>query len=261
MIDLSEKEIVPKEIIIKRDSYLLTNKKKEDISLLITNFSGEPVRDFLSRDNLSPSQILRRLGHFLESPLDRALTSPYTNRSFDEYLKLLGITKHELGTFVLDVGSGVDELFAREAQRLGIGVVSINPKLSAMEGREPEVMRELSVKDFGGDNSYTRKAVAALAQGLPFKSDCFDSVVSVYAVPYYVSRYDVPGVFGEVVRVLKPGGKAFFLPVFSDDLETYAKVLSEFPCSFNIEKATPAGSDYIFRLTIQKQHASVLAGR
>lgn len=180
---------------------------------------------------------------FGNNSIDRATNSGWSDRSFDQYLDMLEITERDLGSLVLDLGSGKSELFAREAQRKGINVVAVNPKLGE------EKARKISSEEIKEDDSYERKAVAALAQALPFRDNCFDSVVSVVAVPSYVDPNDLPTVFKEILRVLKPGGKAFLSPLSFVNQIVCTKILKDLPCSFDLSPKRPN------RLLIEKRQA------
>ena len=185
------------------------------------------------------------------SRLARALDSQWTDRSFDEYLDLLGITAGNLGGLVMDIGTGKSELFAREAQKKGIDVVSVSPMLSEEQARRSssQAMKE--------DVSYKRKAVAALAQVLPFKDNCFDSIVSVFSIPHYLDPDDLSIVFKEILRVLKPGGKAFLSPIFNITQIRYEQALKDLPCAFNFSDIVGQSK----RLFIEKQQAPTLIAK
>jgi SAM-dependent methyltransferase len=141
---------------------------------------------------------------YLDTVLSDVQTVP-TRRSFDEYIELLNINESDLGTTVLDLGSGMDEKFSKEASERNIHVVSLNPKL----------LRSMNINEAKAPYNnieWQKKSVAALARNLPFKDCTFDSVVAVESIPQYLedtyeSYYDA---FREICRVLKPGGKAFF---------------------------------------------------
>lgn len=119
------------------------------------------------------------------------------------------ITKEFLGERVLDLGSGRIEKFAQEAAKRNVEVYSLNPALTLEKHRErlekvPESIR--------------KRSVAGFAQELPFKSDVFDSVLSMWAIPYYL-KYDeeeYENTFKEIIRVLKPGRRAFLIPVLDN---------------------------------------------
>lgn len=213
---------------------------------LIINCYGRKTADEILKNPKSHSTI-----NFASPPepfgnnsIDRATNSGWSDRSFDHYLDMLEITEWGiLGSLVLDLGSGKSELFAREAQRKGINVVAVNPKLGE------EKARKISSEEIKEDDSYERKAIAALAQALPFRDNCFDSVVSVVAVPSYVDPNDLPTVFKEILRVLKPGGKAFLSPLSLVNQFVCTKILKDLPCSFDLSPKRPN------RLLIEKPQA------
>jgi len=185
------------------------------------------------------------------SSIDEALKSVWSDKSlwsdrdFNTYLSLLGITEQDLRGLVLDLGSGISELFSREAQKKGINVISVNPKLSEKIYRSTSAPIEK-------DTSYERRVVAALAQALPFKNNCFDCVVSVYAVPFYVDSTDLPIVFQEILRILKPGGRAFLSPILTSHRAECETILKDLSCSFSFESNETLRHRYS-RLSIKKQ--------
>lgn len=69
------------------------------------------------------------------------------------------------------------------------------------------------------------ESVAALSIALPFKEDSFDTVVSLFALPFWVLPEDRDKSFREVVRVLKPGGRAYLAPVLDSAIEQIQPLL------------------------------------
>lgn len=157
--------------------------------------------------------------------IDRLLESPATNdRTFESYLKLLGITSSQLGKRVLDIGSGDTQKFAAGAP-IGTEVVSLNPLL-----KDPKMRKK--VKE-------ATSSVAAEVQHLPFKNSSFDTIVSVFAVPMYLEREDYRKSLQEIHRILKPGGKAVLFPViFQDDVEICKSVLMDSGITWETESVT-----------------------
>jgi ubiquinone/menaquinone biosynthesis C-methylase UbiE len=138
--------------------------------------------------------------------LDYALTRDVTERGLKEYKEFLEIpiTRKFLGEKVLDLGSGITGKFAKEAAEQGIEIYSLTPALIKAEARGKR-----ESKDFEDI------PVAGLVQNLPYKSNVFDSILSVWAVPAHLpeDEKDYIESFKEILRVLKPGGKAFLAPI------------------------------------------------
>ncbi len=149
------------------------------------------------------------------------------DRSLEVYEKELGIpvTKEFLGEKVLDLGSGEKTRFAKEAAKRGVQVYSLNPNLSYQKHR--------SILKKGLEKDEKEFFTAGLAQELPFKSNVFDSVLSMWAVPYYIEKdqEEQETTLREIIRVLKPGGKAFLSPVFKERVpfieEAFEKIKKE----------------------------------
>jgi SAM-dependent methyltransferase len=130
------------------------------------------------------------------------------DRSFKEYRTLLNLPEKELkGKFVLDIGAGTTQKFAKQAAKKGIKVVTTNPELTnkfyrlAIDQREWWQLRKPE----------RPLSVAALGQNLPFKNESFDAITSLIAVPHYLpdDNQVIHQSFQEMLRVLKPGGKAY----------------------------------------------------
>ncbi len=159
--------------------------------------------------------------------IDRLLEVPATSdRTFANYLKLLGITSSELGSRILDIGSGETQRFAREASLSGREVISLNPLLRDSKWR----------KLVQTDSSEPPQSVAAVAQNLPFTNNSFDTVVSVFAIPMYLEKRAYKQSLQEIYRVLKPGGRAILFPViFPDDVNMCKSILEESGISYASE--------------------------
>jgi SAM-dependent methyltransferase len=93
------------------------------------------------------------------------------------------------GTRVLEVGCGRGHLTNRLGER-GIDIVGIDANPNASELAE-------------GD-----RVLYMMAEDLKFPDDEFDAIVSVHAIEHTPPLEEA---FSEMVRVLKPGGKALFI--------------------------------------------------
>lgn len=156
-----------------------------------------------------------KMGERSRERLSEARERHVSDRDIFEYSDELGIpiTKEFLGENVLDLGSGKRATFAKEAAERGIRVFSLSPALIDRHYRN--VLKEALKEDKEFKKKMGKLFLAGLAQELPFKSNSFDSVLSVYAVPHFIKRdaKDQEDTFREIIRVLKPGGKAYLAPV------------------------------------------------
>jgi SAM-dependent methyltransferase len=97
------------------------------------------------------------------------------------------------GSLVLDLGCGAGDPVTRHLVDAGLRAVGLDISIAQLElglGLVPESA------PVGGD-------LAAL----PFGPETFDAIVSYYAI-IHVPRSDHPTIFGEIRRVLRPGGWA-----------------------------------------------------
>jgi len=137
-----------------------------------------------------------------------------------DYQTELGINVAEMkGKLVLDIGSGKSEKFSKEAAKKGIKVVSMSPHL-----KNPAALTEEFLKD------WQKSSVAGRAQEMPFKDGTFDYEVALYSVPYYLpfNQEEYKKFFKEVIRTLKPGGRAYFAPIFKNRTVGHGLVPKEF---------------------------------
>lgn len=138
-------------------------------------------------------------------------TSPLTDRDLMTYCKYFHLKPEDLeGKKILDIGSGKQERFSKEASLYNAAVVSLNPALQEKGVRE-DVKADILNKDTLLE--WRKKSVGGIAQELPFKDKSFDILTSLYAVPYYIDSHKGKlGAIKEMVRVLKEGGTIYIGP-------------------------------------------------
>lgn len=132
---------------------------------------------------------------------------PLEGRDAEEYLKILQIPNEDLeGKRILDFGSGNNLNFARQLSDEGIHaeVVSFSPALYL--GKTWDNYAE-------GADTAGKLAVAGMGEELPFASASFDRVLAFYVTGYLQEENRMRAVLSEMVRVLKPGGKAYLGPI------------------------------------------------
>lgn len=137
-----------------------------------------------------------------------------SNWGLEKYKEVLGIDMAKMeGKTVLDIGSGKAEKFSKEAAKFGVKVVSMGTHL---KDGIPKNMYDEKSKTFLKDRQGF--SVAARAQELPFEDNFFDYEVALYSLPFYLpySRDEYSSFFKEVIRTLKPGGKAYFSPIYKN---------------------------------------------
>jgi ubiquinone/menaquinone biosynthesis C-methylase UbiE len=181
-----------------------------------------------------------------------------TNRSFQEYRHYLDLPSEEelKNKLVLDIGSGLGGRFVKEAKFHGIKAVGLNPNLNKSGSREElDQKHDWTLPDVENEKLF----VAGEAKKLPFKDNSFDAVVSLFAIPLYLPNRadDYKLVFNEIVRVLKPGGKAYLFPISKEIYEgkMFNRIAQEI--SDTTEFNTQLFTDYKtqetdYRLVIQK---------
>jgi SAM-dependent methyltransferase len=163
--------------------------------------------EFYPKDNRPdyPERLERKRRSFIEESQDK----PW---NFDDYVYRLGLPLEELkGKRVLDIGASESAAkFGRGAREHEIDAVELKTSI---------------------DSKSNEKEVVGLGQNLPFKDESFDAVVALWSVPAYLPEFrsEWQQMFQESLRVLKPGGKAYYYPVHwgarTEDLETILKGL------------------------------------
>ena len=161
----------------------------------------------------------------------------FFERGIEKYEKLLGVSMAELkGKLVLDIGSGPNEIFSKEAKKKGVKVISLSPELKHEDIREMSRGSFLDTFYAGGKQ---RKSVAGIVQELPFQNEAFDAEVSLYGGIHYLplleSEYRLA--LSEIIRTLRPGGAAYLFPVNieADDKDAFMKFLEGFSSQADIQ--------------------------
>lgn len=148
--------------------------------------------------------------------------SQITHRPYEAYELFLGFKVEDLhDKDILDLGSGGKEEFGEGIKEKGIKarVISVNPKLGSgnLEGAKAR------------SESTRENVVAAIAQELPFKNKSFDLIMSLDAVPLYLSSKDETEYlksFTEMDRILRDGGIIKIYPIRSFEKEPSTDVQS-----------------------------------
>ena len=143
------------------------------------------------------------------------------------------------GKKVLDIGSSSTQRFADEAAKHKVTVVSLSPDLRLKEYRKrieehkknkPKVSRLWSKMQWDS-HKWKELAIAAVAEDLPFKDNSFDAEVGLMSITNYWQNLDqYKRGFAEIIRTLKPGGKAYLYPITKDFYfsEDFHKMLDSF---------------------------------
>ncbi|HMS92338.1 MAG TPA: class I SAM-dependent methyltransferase [Candidatus Saccharibacteria bacterium] len=173
----------------------------------------------------------------------RALYTPEFDENLSEYLIQHDLDLSQLKGKVLDIGSGINETFSKEAAGHGVDVVSLNPNLIGEYNR----ILIKTQSEYGTEPSATEwlaQSVAGLAQELPFADNSFDTVISSAVFPVYIENENERlQILAEISRVLKPGGKAYLSPVPSFMLEEFESVLKKSGLQYQIERVTHPVND------------------
>lgn len=137
--------------------------------------------------------------------------SDAVDKSGEKQLAYLGLRPQQLIGVVLDLGSGRSEKL-KDTPGLPKSCQIIALSRNIFSGYDPFI-RTLRKKPCGD-----RRTVEADALALPFGNGSFDYLVSVDAIPHFLtSRGEIKTSFQEVHRVLKQGEEARFFPANRND--------------------------------------------
>lgn len=144
---------------------------------------------------------------------EEQIPSDVLDKSGEEQLAFLGLRPEELKGRILELGSGkTEKLKDTPGLPEDCEIVSLSKRI--FQSFQPFIT---ALKEKPG---WDKKTVEADALTLPFEDESFDWVVSVDAIPFFVtSREKIRKAFNEVWRVLKPGGEARFVPANKSDFE------------------------------------------
>jgi len=133
---------------------------------------------------------------------DYANISVHSDSWFLGYQFAFGLRSETLtGKSLLDIGGMPGGIFAKYAQSIGLNLTTLNPCAS------------LFTEDVKQQSSC--KSVLGFAQEMPFEDNSFDIILGLASVPVYLPNYESEyrRAFREIIRTLKPGGKAILTSI------------------------------------------------
>lgn len=150
-----------------------------------------------------------RTGEIVPTSNDIKMLSNLSSGDLYNYLSVLGIEIDDIGSPVLDVGTGESAGFAKwlKLERPETTVVSTSMHLVPAKSR----MR----RNLVGQNN-VGYLVGSDGTHLPFADESFKTVVSVNADPYYTPIDELEMSLREKERVLQVGGIALLCPAVCD---------------------------------------------
>jgi SAM-dependent methyltransferase len=122
---------------------------------------------------------------------------------------------------VLDVGCGTGRYTTKVQARLGRPMVGMDLSAGMLERAREKVMAGADLRLVRGD-----------AHDLPFLDDSFDAAMLILVVHHIE---DLPGMAGELLRVLGPGGRVMFMTRGHDEIE--GSYIAMFPGVLEIDLA------------------------
>lgn len=151
----------------------------------------------------------------------------------DSYLKTalnhFGIVELPAGA-VLNIGGGFSGRLEKDFLALNPGgfMISIDPYLGSLYNLETVISGEGWPYEDTLTPHDTVQRIKAIGQELPFCDNAFDVVMSHAALPVYLPESDEQYVafFSEVLRVLKPAGRAYMAPMTERVRDTSDNILA-----------------------------------
>lgn len=140
----------------------------------------------------------------LQEPEQARRTFTVSSRGLSDYMHILQIHAPDIAGTILDLGSGPKMQFAHEAHKLfpEAKIVSFDQSfIDIPTMMQPTLPANLfAIGGYFGD--------------LPFTDNSMDLVVSCHAMPLYLEGEEAVWIaLNQVLRVLKPGGRAHLAPV------------------------------------------------
>lgn len=161
---------------------------------------------------------------------DREIKSDPLNKSGEEQLAYLGLRPEHLSGRVLELGSGKSEKL-KETLGLSNDCEIISLSRNILEGTDPYI-NTLRKKP-----TWDRKTIHGDVLSLPFKDETFNYVLSVDAIPLFLTSDEAIKIgFREIWRVLKPGGEARLIPASERDLERARNLFATIGGNVDLQK-------------------------
>lgn len=183
-----------------------------------------------------------RNGIIIPTPNDVKILSNLSDGRLDDYLSVLGIGIEDIGSTVLDVGTGASAGFAKwlKVEKPDITVVSTSMHLIPKKSR---MRRNLAKQDNIG------YLVGSDGTHLPFADASFETVVSVDADPYYTPIDELATSLREKERVLKRGGIAILCPAVCDfgRHDIVQSDIQDLDIGISLSKISPEAATRVYR--------------
>jgi len=203
------------------------------------------------------SMTFRSLHKFTNAHSRFSLPVVSTGRSFAYYRKIFfdcqsstRVLRQLQGQRLLDIGCGltpyVDDSMFQACRRAGVEFYGVDPKLEQGFTFGPFDRAMIRATGGGRVNPLAPgldRGVAATADDLPFDDESVDLIISCYLLFAWIGNESLlAGIFGELYRVLKPGGmvKIFPAPHFATDQIRHPG-LRQLMQSFEVEEEFFAG--------------------
>lgn len=157
-------------------------------------------------------------------PLSAAAAALLTDRDFETYVSNLQLHDGilESAQTIMDLGAGFRQEFARglRAYNPKARVISIDPRLGLSEERDlSDLFPEEHADRLNGRRNPQPLTIAALADALPIANSTIDLIVAQHSIPQYIhSTAELARCFGEILRILRPGGQARLWPITTKDI-------------------------------------------
>jgi len=142
---------------------------------------------------------------------------PLTHRRQKEYQSIFGISFDKLTGKILDIGSGIKDIFPSDSEITKY----IRSSLHSPEGKR--------------ESSFKNRLVNLDGLKLPFRDESFDHIFALASLSLFVlineslsdTVANITTMLKEIARILKFEGYAHIFPVHHDDIEPYEEVLNK----------------------------------